>query len=82
MNDEDSTPWKLCAVSQDRTRVLEESYNNPIAGHLEVRKTTLQIASRYYCSGMSRDVRKHVRHFQSCQQFKVNQQKPTGEMLT
>lgn len=80
-NDEDCHPWKLCVGSEHRERVLRENHDHPTAGHLGIRKTINRVCNRYYWPGLFRDVSRYVRKCQSCQKYKVNQQKPSGEML-
>lgn len=80
-HDEDNHPWKLCVATNLRERVLQENHDDPTAGHLGIRKTINRICSRYYWPGLSRDVSRYVHNCHSCQQYKVSQQKPAGEML-
>nr|XP_041630537.1 uncharacterized protein LOC121501968 [Drosophila kikkawai] len=80
--EEEYTPWKLCVGSDYRQRVLEECHDHPTAGHLGIRKTSNRVAQRYYWPGLFRDVARYVRHYTSCQKFKVSQEKPAGMMFT
>lgn len=68
-----------CKVS--RERVLKENHDSATAGHLGVRKTGDRIANRYFWPGMFRDIKKYVSQCESCQKYKVSQQKLSGEML-
>lgn len=60
----------------------EENHDQPIAGHLDIRKTTNRVCSRYYWPGMLRDICRYVRNCVSCQQCKSLPQKFAREMLT
>lgn len=74
--------WKLCVPKYQRERVLKENHDSASAGHLGSRKTTTRVAGRYYWPGLFRDVASYVRKCESCQKYKVSQQKPAGMMLT
>jgi len=45
-DDEDYFPWKLCASSSNRVRVLQERHDAPTAGHLAIRKTVSRLSQR------------------------------------
>ena len=80
--DIDVDTWKLCVPSYLRQRVLRENHDTPTAGHLRIRKTIARITAKYYWPGIYLSVRQYVRKCESCQRYKVEQQKPAGEMLT
>ncbi|XP_044312732.1 uncharacterized protein LOC123037173 [Drosophila rhopaloa] len=46
-------PWKLCAPTPCRARVIYECHDSPTAGHLGVRKTITRLSQRYFWPGMS-----------------------------
>lgn len=73
-------PCKLVVPKPLRKQVMEENHDRPTAGHLGIAKTAVQIAQKYYWSGMFRDIAKYVRSCSSCQRHKISQQKPPGMM--
>jgi len=81
-DDENSVPWKLCVAKKHRQRVLSECHDQPTAGHLGIRKTTTRFAHRNYWPGLFRNVARYVRKCDTCQRFKVIQNKPAGQMYT
>jgi len=79
-DDEESVPWKLYVAKEHRPRVLLECHDQPTAGHLAIRKATTRVAQRYYCPGFFRDVARYVRRCDTCQRYKVSQNKTAGKM--
>lgn len=80
LNGAEETAWKLCVPRHERSRVLHENHDSPEAGHGGIAKTSHRVAVRYYWPGMFRDVAKYVKSCQRCQQYKVSQLKPAGQM--
>ncbi|KAH8323019.1 hypothetical protein KR059_009923 [Drosophila kikkawai] len=78
----DQQPWKLCIPENQVHHILTENHCTPEAGHLGVYKTKRQIRNRYFSPGMAKDVEEFVRKCDSCQRYKVSQQKSAGKMLT
>ncbi|KAM8702617.1 hypothetical protein ACLKA7_001953 [Drosophila subpalustris] len=81
-DDEDFIPWKLCAPSGQRRKVLQECHDTPTAGHQGVRKTVCRLSQRYYWPGMFRDAARYVKCCEVCRKYKCEQRKPAGQMLT
>lgn len=54
----------------ERKMILLQNHDEPTRGHLGIEKTAFRIASKYYWSGMFRDISKYVRACQRCQQYK------------
>ena len=79
---EQTTEWKLCVPRPQRAIVLAENHDAPTAGHLGTTKTAARLAERYYWPGMFREAAKYVRQCITCQQYKIQQQAPAGQMHT
>ena len=59
-----------------RQRLLSESHDIPIAGHLGRDKNTLP--EQFYWPGMWQDIREYIRTCPLCQQAKASNRKPAG----
>lgn len=70
---------KLYRPKETRTLVLKKNYDELAAGNLGIPKTAARIVRHYYWPSMFRDIAKYVRQCKSCQQFKISQQKPSGD---
>lgn len=72
--------WKLCVPKTLRPQVYQENHDVVTAGHLGIAKTIARITKLYYWPGMFRDVANYVRRCETCQHYKVSQQKTPGTM--
>lgn len=80
--EEEHTLWKLCVPRDYRARVRLECHDQPKADQLGIRKTATRVAQHYYWPGYVREVAKHVRHYLTCQAYKVSQRQTAGKMIT
>ncbi|KRK05548.1 uncharacterized protein Dyak_GE28019, partial [Drosophila yakuba] len=78
----DQHPWKLCVPEEEIQQILAENHCQAEAGHMGMFKTARRIRNKYFWPQLTKDVRKFVRSCESCQQYKVEQQKAAGKMLT
>lgn len=72
--------WVLCIPPDLKGRVLEETHDSPLAGHFGVKKTIARVREKYYWPRWQGDVRNYVRSCKKCQEYKVSQEKPAGQM--
>lgn len=77
---EDYDAWKLVLPRELRAQAITESHDLPQAGHLGVDKTYRRLTTQYYWPNMLRDVIAFVKHCDTCQRCKVEQNKPAGLM--
>ena len=59
---------------------LNESHDDPQAGHLGIDKSYRRLAVAYYWPNMFRDVARYIRVCDICQRTKVEQASPVGLM--
>src|SRR5579859_4893743 len=78
---DETESWRLCLPDTEfRKIVIHENHDLPIAGHSGFVQTYSKIARAYYWPGMHKDIRKHVKECDACQQTKASTQPPIGEL--
>jgi hypothetical protein len=77
---EDMDQWKRVVPSESRRAIIGENHDPPQAGHMGVEKTYRRLATRYHWPRMFRDVARYVKHCDTCQRAKVEQDVPAGLM--
>jgi len=75
-----SPEWKLCVPPNLVSKVLEEAHDRATAGHLGRKKTIRRVAASYFWPGWRQDVIRYVKSCETCQKYKIEQQKPYGKM--
>ena len=71
----------LVLESPLKNKILQASYDSPLARHQGFLKTYRQIRERFSWKGLKKDVIQHVRECSLCQQNKIEQIHPTGLLL-
>lgn len=59
-------------------KLLKEYHDSPVGGHSGEFKTYKREALEWFCPGMQKDIAKHIRECQTCQQQKQSTLKPAG----
>lgn len=76
-----ATKKNLIVIPNDwKTRILNESHDDPISAHLGFTKTYKKISQRYFWRGMKPEIREYIRSCSDCQTRKVPRQSKFGKM--
>lgn len=59
-------------------KLLKEYHDSPVGGHSGEFKTYKRVALEWFWPGMRKDIAKHIRECQTCQQQKQSTLKPAG----
>lgn len=72
--------WKLVVPEILRNNVLKECHDDPVSGHLGMKKSILRARQHYFWPSLIKDVKEHVRKCDICASLKVSQMPATGLM--
>lgn len=72
--------WKLVIPEALRSQVLRECHDDPVSGHLGIKKTVNRVRQCYYWPTLIGDVKRHVRKCETCARHKSSQLPPCGLM--
>jgi len=81
--DDQGTVWfgkRICvpAIKSIREMILREAHDSAYSIHLGSTKMYLDLKEKYWWYGLKRDVAKYVAICDTCQQVKVEHQRPAG----
>jgi len=74
--------WKLCVPKSLRLQIMESIHADETGGHLGATRMYYLLSSRFYWSGMYRDVRRYVRGCKVCNLFRPKKGGKVGKMQT
>ncbi|KAJ8964168.1 hypothetical protein NQ317_016442 [Molorchus minor] len=72
--------WKQVVPKELRSKVISETHDPPLAGHMGIYKTFNRVAEKYYWPKMRYDVANYVRHCSTCAAYKPDLGGPKGLM--
>lgn len=72
--------WKLVVPKSMREAALKECHDDPVSGHLGIKKSVLRTRQHYFWPSLIKDVKDHVRKCEICASHKVSQQPASGLM--
>ena len=55
-------------------------YDDVLAGHFGVKKTTELMSCKFFWDGMTKDIKKYISLYNICQQVKTLRHRPYGKM--
>lgn len=74
------TPRLCIPKGEVRNRILRETHDTPIAGHMGYRKTAAAIKRDYWWPTLVKDVKRYVQTCEPCQQNKHVNRLPAGKL--
>lgn len=74
----DAEGAQLVIPSDEQQQVMEDYHTDRTAGHYGYHKTLARITSRYFWSGMRKDITNFVAKCVMCQRYKATNLKPAG----
>ncbi|GFV32449.1 transposon Ty3-I Gag-Pol polyprotein [Trichonephila clavipes] len=78
--DSESEEAQLVVPSHERTLILKNHHDAPMAGHYE--GTYTRIAKNHYWTGMRKYITDYVKNCPDCIKYKASNQKPSGLLQT
>ena len=66
--------------SSIKEKILDENHRSPYAGHPGYQKLITTLRKEYFWPGMKKDVAEFVAKCFTCQQVKIEHQRPAGEL--
>ncbi|GFV55677.1 hypothetical protein TNCV_278981 [Trichonephila clavipes] len=73
---------RLVIPSHERTLILKNHHDAPMAGHYGAEGTYTRIAKNYYWTGMRKYITDYVKNCPDCIKYKASNQKPSGLLQT
>ncbi|GFY17349.1 integrase_H2C2 domain-containing protein [Trichonephila clavipes] len=80
--DSESEEAQLVIPSHERTLILKNHHDAPMAGHYGAKGTYTRIAKNYYWTGMRKYITDYVKNCPDCIKYKASNQKPSGLLQT
>ncbi|GFX46348.1 transposon Tf2-8 polyprotein [Trichonephila clavipes] len=80
--DSESEEAQLVVPSHERTLILKNHHDAPMAGHYGAEGTYTRIAKNYYWTGMRKYITDYVKNCPDCIKYKASNQKPSGLLQT
>ncbi|GFW42339.1 transposon Tf2-9 polyprotein [Trichonephila clavipes] len=80
--DSESEEAQLVIPSHERTLILKNHHDAPMAGHYGAEGTYTRIAKNYYWTGMRKYITDYVKNCPDCIKYKASNQKPSGLLQT
>ncbi|GFS58059.1 retrovirus-related Pol polyprotein from transposon 412 [Trichonephila clavipes] len=80
--DSESEEAQLVVPSHERTLILKNHHDAPMAGHYGTEGTHTRIAKNYYWTGMRKYITDYVKNCPDCIKYKASNQKPSGLLQT
>ncbi|GFU51084.1 transposon Tf2-6 polyprotein [Trichonephila clavipes] len=80
--DSKSEEAQLVVPSHERTLILKNHHDAPMAGHYGAEGTYTRIAKNYYWTGMRKYITDHVKNCPDCIKYKASNQKHSGLLQT
>ncbi|GFU75032.1 transposon Tf2-6 polyprotein [Trichonephila clavipes] len=80
--DSESEDAQLVVPSHERTLILKNHHDAPMAGHYGTDGTYTRIAKNYYWTGMRKYITDYVKNCPDCIKYKASNQKPYGLVQT
>lgn len=79
--DDDTEKAQLVVPGSERKQMFYEFHDAPTAGHYKVDHTyTKNSLINFYWPEMRQDIKNYIRQYGACQQYKVANTKPTGQI--
>ncbi|GFX45877.1 transposon Tf2-9 polyprotein [Trichonephila clavipes] len=80
--DSESEEAQLVVPSHERTLILKNHHDAPMAGHYGAEGTYTRIAKNYYWTGIRKYITDYVKNCPDCIKYKASNQKPSGLLQT
>ncbi|GFT18930.1 transposon Tf2-9 polyprotein [Trichonephila clavipes] len=80
--DSESEEAQLVIPSPERTLILKNHHEAPMAGHYGAEGPYTRIAKNYYWTGMRKYITDYVKNCPDCIKYKASNQKPSGLLQT
>ncbi|GFV26859.1 retrovirus-related Pol polyprotein from transposon 412 [Trichonephila clavipes] len=80
--DSESEEAQLVVPSHERTLILKNHHDAPMAGHYGTEGTYTRIAKNYYSTRMRKYITDYVKNCPDCIKYKASNQKPSGLLQT
>ncbi|GFW35385.1 retrovirus-related Pol polyprotein from transposon 412 [Trichonephila clavipes] len=80
--DSESEEAQLVVPSHERTLILKNHHDGPMAGHYGAEGTYTRIAKNYYWTGMMKYITDYVKNCPDCIKYKASNQKPSVLLQT
>ncbi|GFX59358.1 retrovirus-related Pol polyprotein from transposon 412 [Trichonephila clavipes] len=80
--DSENKKAQLVISSHERTLILKNHHDAPMAGHYGAEGTYTRIAKNYYWTGMRKYTTDYVKNCPDCIKYKATNQKPSGLLQT
>ncbi|GFV63428.1 pro-Pol polyprotein [Trichonephila clavipes] len=80
--DSESEETQLVIPSHERTLILKNHHDTPMAGHYGAEGTYTRIAKNYYWTVMRKYITDYVKNCPDCIKYKASNQKPSGLLQT
>ncbi|GFX83124.1 transposon Tf2-6 polyprotein [Trichonephila clavipes] len=80
--DSESEEAQLVIPSHERTFILKNHHDAPMAGHYGAEGTYTRISKNYYWTGMRKYITDYVKNCPGCIKYKASNQKPSGLLQT
>ncbi|GFU60449.1 transposon Tf2-11 polyprotein [Trichonephila clavipes] len=80
--DSESEESQLVIPSHERTLILKNHHDAPMAGHYGAEGTYTRIAKSYYWTDMRKYITDYVKNCPDCIKYKASNQKPSGLLQT
>lgn len=65
--------WKLVIPKYQRSEIIKQFHDSPLASHFGVSKTFNRVSEQYYWPGIKADIKKYVAHCKVCHEQKSSQ---------
>ncbi|GFT20280.1 integrase_H2C2 domain-containing protein [Trichonephila clavipes] len=80
--DSESEEAQLVVPSHERTLILKNHHDAPMAGHYGAKGTYTRIAKNYYWTSMRKNITEYIKNCPDCIKYKASNQKPSRLLQT